>query len=151
MSYKAIYSYAWDLADAGIDEAVAEFRDLGLDTITIAGSYHAGKFLRPHGRSGKIYFPEDGTVYFKARCRPLWRHQARRQSSCSSERDVLAELLAQGGMKVNVWLVLLHNTLLGSAHPQASRRQCLWRPLHLQPLPFSARGPRLCAWASRAM
>jgi len=26
---------------------------------------HAGKFLRQHGRSGKVYFPEDGAVYFK--------------------------------------------------------------------------------------
>ena len=42
------------------------FRVLGLDTVTLAGSYHAGKFLRPHGQSGKVYFPEDGTVYFKA-------------------------------------------------------------------------------------
>ena len=31
------------------------------DTVTVAGSYHAGKFLRPHGK-GKVYFPEDGTV-----------------------------------------------------------------------------------------
>ena len=46
---------------------------------------------------------------------------------------------------MNVWLVLLHNTLLGSAHPQATRRQCLRRPLHLQPLPLRARCPRLCA------
>ena len=38
---------------------------LGLDTVTIAGSYHAGKFLRPHGRNGKVYFPEDGTTYFR--------------------------------------------------------------------------------------
>ncbi|MGE0004221.1 MAG: hypothetical protein AB7S92_01410 [Parvibaculaceae bacterium] len=119
MSYKAIYCYAWDLADAGIAAAVAEFRDLGLDTVTLAGSYHAGKFLRPHGRSGKVYFPEDGTVYFKAdpgrygAIRPVENHMLK-------ERDVLAELLSQGGMQVNVWLVLLHNTRLGSAHPRST-------------------------------
>ena len=66
MSYKAIYTYAWDIAEAGVAAAVDEFRTLGLDTVTIAGSYHAGKFLRPHGISGKVYFPEDGTVYFNA-------------------------------------------------------------------------------------
>ena len=119
VSYKAIYSYAWDLADAGIDKAVAEFRHLGLDTVTMAGSYHAGKFLRPHGQSGKVYFPEDGTVYFKANAS---RYGAIKPvaNSMLKERDVLAELLAHGGMKVNVWLVLLHNTLLGSAHPQSA-------------------------------
>ena len=119
MSYKAIYSYAWDLADAGIAAAVSEFRALGLDTVTMAGSYHAGKFLRPHGHSGKVYFPEDGTVYFKSNAsrygaiKPVANHMLK-------ERDVLAELLAHGRLQVNVWLVLLHNTLLGSAHPQAT-------------------------------
>src|SRR5581483_2084760 len=66
MGYKAIYTYAWDLADAGSASATRQFRSLGLDTVTIAGSYHAGKFLLPHGESGKVYFPEDGTVYFRA-------------------------------------------------------------------------------------
>ena len=66
MSYKAIYTYAWDLAEPGVADAVDQFRRLGLDTVTIAGSYHAGKFLRPHGQAGKVYFPEDGTVYFRA-------------------------------------------------------------------------------------
>jgi hypothetical protein len=119
VSYKAIYSYAWDLADAGIANAVDEFRGLGLDTVTLAGSYHAGKFLRPHGRTGKVYFPEDGTVYFKAdsdrygAIKPVANHLLK-------ERDVLAELLAKGGIKVNVWLVLLHNTLLGTAHPHST-------------------------------
>ena len=53
MSYKAIYSYAWDLAETGTGAAIDEFLELGLDTVTIAGSYHAGKFLRPHGKAGK--------------------------------------------------------------------------------------------------
>ena len=66
MSYKAIYTYAWDLAETGIKAAADEFRELGLDTVTVAGSYHAGKFMRPHGKTGKVFFPDDGTVYFKA-------------------------------------------------------------------------------------
>ena len=65
MGYKAIYAYGWDLAETGVSEALDRFLALGLDTVTVAGSYHAGKFLRPHGK-GKVYFPEDGTVYFKA-------------------------------------------------------------------------------------
>ena len=119
MSYKAIYSYAWDLADAGIAAAVSEFRALGLDTVTMAGSYHAGKFLRPHGRSGKVYFPQDGTVYFKA---DPARYGAIKPvaNAILKERDILRELTDGKRMAVNVWLVLLHNTLLGSAHPESS-------------------------------
>ncbi len=116
MSYKSIYTYAWDIAETGVKTAVAEFRALGLDTVTIAGSYHAGKFLRPHGRTGKIYFPEDGTVYFKADPR---RYGAIKPvaNSMLDERDVLRELTQEKNIATNVWLVLLHNTLLGTAHP----------------------------------
>jgi hypothetical protein len=112
MSYKAIYAYPWDLAEIGVPEAVAQFRGLGLDTVTIAGSYHAGKFLRPHGATGKIYFPEDGTVYFLPN---ESRYGAIKPtvSRVAGERDVLRELCKCGAIAVNVWLVLLHNTRLG--------------------------------------
>ena len=106
----------------------SEFRDLGLDTVTIAGSYHAGKFLRPHGKAGKVYFPEDGTVYFNA---DPSRYGAIKPvaNGLLGERDVLRELVDDGSMAVNVWLVLLHNTRLGMAHPDAVVAQRLRRPL----------------------
>src|SRR4051812_37444367 len=107
MSYRAIYAYAWDLAETGVAVAAGEFRDLGLDTVTIAGSYHAGKFMRPHGKAGKVYFPDDGTVYFSAdparygKIKPV-------TNALLGERDVLRELVEASGMAVNIWLVLLH-------------------------------------------
>jgi hypothetical protein len=119
MSYRAIYTYAWDLAETGVKSAVEDFLRLGLDTVTFAGSYHAGKFLRPHGSGGKVYFPEDGTVYF--RVEPS-RYGAIKPvpNSMLAERDMLRDLTATRGMNTNVWLVLLHNTLLGTAHRQAT-------------------------------
>ena len=119
MSYKAIYAYPWDIAEVGRDAAVGRFVDLGLDTITIAGAYHAGKFLRPHGKGGKVYFPEDGTVYFRARperygeIKPL-------ANTMLAQGDPLRDLCEQDRLGVNVWLVLLHNTQLGSRHPDAT-------------------------------
>jgi hypothetical protein len=119
MSYRAIYTYAWDLAEEGVAKAVAQFRSLGLNTVTYAGSYHAGKFLRPHGESGKVYFPEDGTTYFKSdpnrygTIKPL-------ANSMMQKQDVLRELVDAKDIQTNVWLVLLHNTLLGTAHQDAT-------------------------------
>jgi len=129
MSYKAIYTYAWDIAETGVASALDEFRALGLDTVTIAGSYHAGKFLRPHGKSGKVYFPEDGTVYFNA---DPSRYGAVKPvaNSLLKKQDVLRELTDAGGMQVNVWLVLLHNTLLGMAHPDAVVRNAFGDPYY---------------------
>ena len=119
MSYRAIYTYAWDLAEEGVDAAVIRFCDLGLDTVTIAGSYHAGKFLRPHGRSGRVYFPEDGTIYFRSdpnrygMIKPV-------PNGMLADKDVLRELTEHQQTKTNVWLVLLHNTVLGSRHPEVT-------------------------------
>ena len=116
--YRAIYSYAWDLAEAGVSDAVAEFAALGLNTVTLAGSYHAGKFLRPHGKAGKVYFPEDGTVYFKpdpghyGAIKPV-------ENSLLRDGDVM-RALSEGPLQVNAWMVLLHNTLLGTRHPEAT-------------------------------
>ena len=78
--YKGIYAYAWDLADEGLEVALGRIRETGVNTITLAASYHAGKFLRPHGRSGKVYFPADGAVYFRARperaSTPVWNRES---------------------------------------------------------------------------
>lgn len=129
MSYKAIYTYAWDLVETGIAEAIGEFRSLALDTVTIAGSYHAGKFIRPHGKSGKVYFPEDGTVYYKAdpsrfgAIKPV-------ANSLLEHADPLRELTDAGGMAVNVWLVLLHNTMQGMVHPDCVVRNAFGDPYY---------------------
>ena len=82
MTYRAIYAYPWNLADEGVPEVVGTIKALGIDTITIAGSYHAGKFLHPHGRGAKVFFPEDGTVYFKADPARYGTIKPVRQSAC---------------------------------------------------------------------
>ncbi len=116
---RSIYCYAWDLAEDGVDEAVQRFQDCGLNTVTLAGSYHAGKFLRPHGRHGKIYFPEDGTIYFRTddsefgEIKPV-------ANSLLRERDVLREVCDRSALSVNGWMVLMHNSRLGAAYPHAS-------------------------------
>lgn len=119
MKDRAIYTYAWDLAEEGVSNAVDQFKSLGLNTVTFAGSYHAGKFLRPHGKSGKVYFPEDGTAYFKT---TATRYGAVKpvHNSLLATQDVLAELCKKKDISINVWLVLLHNSLLGMRHPETT-------------------------------
>jgi len=117
MSYRAIYAYAWDLAESGVSAAIDRFRSLGLDTVTIAGSYHAGKFLRPHGKAGKVYFPEDGAVYFRSDASRYGAIKPIPHSMIASGEDMVGTLVTQDRLATNVWLVLLHNTRLGSEHP----------------------------------
>src|SRR5215469_11926055 len=120
MGYKAIYAYAWDVAEIGVSAAVDRFVRLGLDTVTIVGSYHAGKFLRPHGAKGKVYFPEDGTIYFKPDPRRYGAIKPLANSMIDAGVDMVGALATQSRVAANVWLVLMHNTALGSAHPRAA-------------------------------
>ena len=119
MTYRAIYAYAWDIAELGPSEFVVRMRALGLDTVSLAGAYHAGKFIRPKGKAGKVYFPEDGTVYFRpdltryGEIKPL-------ANSLLAERDMFGELCREREMATNAWMVLLHNTRLGSLHPRST-------------------------------
>ncbi len=129
MTYRAIYTYAWDLAETGIPAAVTEFYALHLNTVTIAGSYHAGKFLRPHGTAGKVAMLEDGSVYFHA---DPARYGAIKPvaNSILQHTDVLRELTARTDIATNVWLVLLHNTTLGTAHPESVVRNAFGDPYY---------------------
>jgi len=120
MGYKAIYAYAWDIAEIGAAKALDRFGALGLDTVTIAGSYHAGKFLRPHGKTGKVYFPEDGVVYFEPDPKRYGPIKPAVHSMVAAGKDVMRELAEQDRLATNVWLVLLHNTRLGQAHPETT-------------------------------
>ena len=119
MSYKAIYAYPWDIAEIGVSAAIDRFLALGLDTVTITGSYHAGKFLRPHGKGGKVYFPEDGTIYFKPDLSRYGAIKPVENAMLASGQDIVRELVGQSRMATNVWLVLLHNTRLGLQHPES--------------------------------
>lgn len=118
MSYRAIYTYAWDLAEVGVAPFVAETRALGLDTVTFAGSYHAGKFIRPKGKRGKVYFPADGTAYFRtdpSRYGKIKPHA----NQLLRDGDALKDLCASG-IAVNAWMVLLHNTRIGAEHTEST-------------------------------
>ncbi|HTM81420.1 hypothetical protein [Asticcacaulis sp.] len=114
----AVYAYPWNFHDP--DAAVSRVRALGAGEITLAASYHAGKFLQPGDAQARVYFPEDGTVYFRPRkdyavVRP-------RISVLTAERDVLAELCGRDDITVNAWMVLNHNTRLGMLHPDLTAR-----------------------------
>ena len=127
-SYRGLYTYAWDLADEGLEMALGRIRPTGINTITLAASYHAGKFVRPHGVGGKVYFPKDGTVYFQARperygqIKPL-------VNPLVAEFDAFALLEKQAPDLDRVaWVVCCHNTPLGELHPGLTARNAFGDP-----------------------
>ena len=110
-----MFAYAWDFEEVGVAKTLSQLKEIGINTVTLAASYHAGKFLRPKAKVGKIYFPEDGTTYFKTN---LERYGKIKPVSNSAYGDgnVLSMLTKDSDIAVNAWLVLLHNSRLGSAN-----------------------------------
>jgi hypothetical protein len=129
----SMWSYPWDFEDIGLDAAIAELRDLAkLNTVSVATSYHAGRFLQPRSPVRKAYFPEDGTIYFKPDPK-RWEGAplAPQVASIVERRDVLRELTQRrdaGGMAVSCWTVCLHNTRLGMRYPHTVTRNAFGDP-----------------------
>ena len=127
MSNLSMFSYSWDLAENGVAKSVEEFKSLGINTVTLASSYHAGKFLRPKSKVKKVYFPEDGTVYFKSdaskygEIKPI-------SNSIYGDGQILRELTETKGLSVSAWLVLLHNTQLGTKHQDSAVQNAFGDP-----------------------
>ena len=119
----SMWTYPWDIQDQGLEALAADLAGrAGLNTVSMATSYHAGRFLQPRSPRQKAYFPEDGTVYFRPD-ESLWQDKTIRPlmaENVAERGDMLAALTkarAQTGLKVSCWTVCLHNSRLGMLHP----------------------------------
>ena len=117
----AIWAYPWDLHDIGPQAAADRMADAGATMVSLAAAYHAGRFLQPANPRRRVYFPQDGVVYYRpdparwhgAEIRPLMA------DIVATEGDMLAEMIRRrdrNGLKVSAWTVCLHNTRLGRQH-----------------------------------
>ena len=132
----AMWTYPWDVLDVGLDAVVADLRDrAGLNGISLAASYHAGRFFQPRSPLRKSYFPEDGTIYFRPDA-ARWQDRAivpQVASLLPARGDALRALIdarERTGLGVACWTVCLHNTRLGLLHPDACTRNAFGDPNH---------------------
>lgn len=129
----SVWSYPWDLHDIGLDAALARIEEAGGNCVSLATSYHAGRFLQPGNPRRRVYFPEDGTVYY----RPDPARWAggeivpKMAEIVDTEGDMLQALVDRreaGGPAVSCWTVCLHNTRLGMLHPAHVTRTAFGDP-----------------------
>ena len=113
----SLWAYPWDINAIGIHEALEEMKATGFNTLSLTLSYHAGRFVEPRNPRSKVYFPQDGTIYFQPR-----QHYERIQPEVATlvrENDVSRAIIAQAieaGLQVASWTVCLHNTRIGMAY-----------------------------------
>lgn len=124
--HHALYAYVWDAAEQDPDRFVADLQSWSLDTLCLAASYHAGKFIRPHAAGARVFFPEDGTVHCATR--PERYGAIKPRPSTAVPDDAFGRYAARGDIRVTAWTVLLHNTPLGTAHPGCVARNAFGDP-----------------------
>lgn len=119
MGEVSVWCYPWDLHDIGLDAALGRLADAGATMVSLATSYHAGRFVQPGNPRRRVYFPQDGTVYYTpdparwqgAEIVPL------AADSVATEGCMLTALAERRVLGLSCWTVCLHNTRLGMLHP----------------------------------
>ncbi|MDH7570037.1 MAG: hypothetical protein QHJ73_10675, partial [Armatimonadota bacterium] len=65
MDYVTMWAYLWDLLDEGIERALRRMRDeAGVNTVSLATSYHSVQHLRPRAAGNKFFSCHQGSLYF---------------------------------------------------------------------------------------
>ncbi|ADJ47713.1 hypothetical protein AMES_5888 [Amycolatopsis mediterranei S699] len=116
------YAYPWDVLEDGF---AARARDLGVDEVAVALSYHSARAATPWSpsrtavvaRHAAFYRPVSGEWGTLRPSTPDW------VSSSDSGGDAV-RLLNAAGIPAAAWIVLTHNSQLGYEHPDVVVRNC---------------------------
>jgi hypothetical protein len=119
----ALYVHPFDLTALENHGGLARLRDLGIGELSLATSYHDGRWLTPWNPRRRVRFLEDGCVHFRPGA-----DYGRLQPKASSEvpsggPSPLEQLCGQApaaGVKVRAWTVFGHNTRLGLTAPDVT-------------------------------
>lgn len=138
--YTSMWSYPWDLTDCGIENALDDLKANGFTGVSMITSYHAGRFLCIRSPKRKVYFPEDGVLYYNSdlsrfeglHIQPMVGRFAKEHP------DFWPRLLmetAKRGMTVSGWTVCLHNTRIGMAYPEVCVHNAYGDVVHFNQCP----------------
>ena len=118
-----MWMYPWDAQDEGVEPVLSAIQDrAGIDGVGLAVAYHSGMFLLPHNPRRKLYFPQP-SIYVEpdqARFRGLTIQPQVNDLAASGVVESVRRESARRGMRMTAWVVALHNTGLGTAHPSAT-------------------------------
>jgi hypothetical protein len=124
----SVFAFAVDVADEGPDMLAATAGDrAGVTGISLAVAYHHARDIFPHNPKRSVYFHEGGTVFFHPESERYGKIRPAR-GTLAADRDLLRELCTAGEkreMDTRAWTVYLHNSRLGSMHPDDAPRNAL--------------------------
>jgi hypothetical protein len=127
-----LFTYAWDLDAEGYETALDAIAEAGFSTVNLATQYHAGKLLLPRNRQQRVYFQEDGAVFFRPdrnRYRRLMPRVHSLVEEDGSPVERLIRLAPSRGLSYTAWTVCLHNTWLGEQFLETTMHTAFGDPL----------------------
>jgi len=119
----ALYVHPFDLTALSDHGGLARLRDLGFSELSMATSYHDGRWLTPWNPQRRVRFLEDGCVHFRAngdygQLQPMPSSEVPADGPSPLER--LCGEAGHAGLAVRAWTVFGHNTQFGSKAPELS-------------------------------
>ena len=119
----ALYLHPFDLRALEGHGGLSRLRDLGFAELSIATSYHDGRWLTPWNPERRVRFLEDGCVHFRPRgdygaLQPMPSSEVPGDGPSPLER--LCAEATEAGMQARAWTVFGHNTQFGTRAPQLS-------------------------------
>jgi hypothetical protein len=119
------YAYPWDVLESGF---AARARDLGVDEVAVALSYHSARAATPWSASRTAVVARHAAFYRPVR-EEAWGGKRLRPSApdwvtAPDSGGDAVRVLNEAGIPAAAWLVLTHNSQLGYAHPDVVVRNC---------------------------
>jgi NAD(P)-dependent dehydrogenase (short-subunit alcohol dehydrogenase family) len=121
-----LFAYTWDLHDEQVDRALGFISDTaGFNSLCVALSYHTGTYFLPHNPVKKLYYGENGAIYFQ----PDPGHYADtilkpRVSSVVSGKSYvrrIREAAVKRQVEFSAWIVYFYNHHLAQAYPDCAK------------------------------
>ncbi len=127
---RGFFTYPWHLLHEPVHSTLALMRDHYLcDAIAVAGSYHSGTFLTPRlphslisqRPNAMISFHPNLALYAPEGPWPLVDQATAEDGGLDQVRLACEQLQ----MQMNIWLVVLHSSSLGQAHPDLCQQNLM--------------------------
>ena len=121
-----IYTYPWDLTDEGIDSALDIIaHTAGLNSVSLAQSYHVSTYFLPHNPRRPLYWGEEGALYFQPSA--AFHDESPIAPLVSNVVDGpdymrrIADKIRERGLDLTSWLVFNYNHYLPQRYPDAAK------------------------------
>ncbi|MEA5360067.1 hypothetical protein VA596_11010 [Amycolatopsis sp., V23-08] len=117
------YAYPWDVLEDGF---AARARDLGVDEVAVALSYHSARAATPWSASRTAVVARHAAFYRPVRT-SVWSDLQPAAPDWVSTEDSggdAVRLLNEAGIPAAAWIVLTHSSQLGYEHPDVAVRNC---------------------------